>query len=157
MKVIAQSDLPHHDPEAGIETERWRELAQRVLITENVTEGELSVFFVDEKIMADLNVEHMGGEGPTDVLAFPIDGPDSVEDETTTKNNQPPRLLGDIFVCPAVARRNARTHGKTFEDEIALLVVHGVLHILGHDHAEDEEKQIMQQRERTLLANHHQS
>jgi len=157
LKVIVQSDLPHHDPEAGIETERWRKLAHRALTTERVTEGELSVFFVDEERMTSLNVEHMGGDGPTDVLAFPIDGPELVGNATTTTNDQPPRLLGDIFVCPAIARRNARTHGKTFEDEIALLVIHGVLHILGHDHAEDEEKRIMRQRERMLLADHHQS
>jgi len=156
LKVIAQSDLPDHDPEAGIETERWRNLAQQALIAENVTEGELSVFFVNEQRMADLNGKHMVGSGPTDVLAFPIDGPDPAGGQTSTEKNQPPKLLGDIFVCPAVARRNARTHGKAFEDEIALLVIHGVLHILGHDHALDEEKRIMQQRERILLADHHQ-
>ena len=157
MKVIAHSDLPHHDPEAEIETERWRKLAQQALTTESITEGELSIFFVDERSMASLNEAHMGKTGPTDVLAFPIDGPESVEGQKATGKDQPPQLLGDIFICPAIARKNAEEDGKIFENEVALLVIHGVLHILGHDHAKDEEKKIMQQRERILLADHHQS
>ena len=157
MKVIVHSDLPQHDTEADIETERWRKLAQQALTTESITEGELSIFFVDERTMTSLNEVHMGQIGPTDVLAFPIDGPESAENPKTAGKDQPPQLLGDIFICPAVARRNAVEHGKLFEDEVALLVIHGVLHILGHDHAEDEEKRIMQQRERILLADHHQS
>tara|TARA_Y100001970_G_C13867922_1_gene667497 strand:- start:65 stop:538 length:474 start_codon:yes stop_codon:yes gene_type:complete len=157
LKVIVHSDLPHHDPEADIETERWGKLAQQALTTENITEGELSIFFVDERTIASLNEAHMGETGPTDVLAFPIDGPESAANQRSTRKGHPPQLLGDIFVCPVVARRNANEHGKLFEDEVALLVIHGVLHILGHDHAEDEEKRIMQQREKILLADHHQS
>lgn len=157
MKVIAQSNLPHHDAEAGIETERWRILAEQALITEDISQGELSLFFIDEQVMANLNAEHMGEIGPTDVLAFPIDGPDQEIHETPTGSDQPPKLLGDVFICPSVARKNADLHGKSFEDEIALLVIHGVLHILGHDHALDEEKRVMQEREKSLLADHYQS
>ena len=156
MKVVAQSDLSHQDAEASIETERWRALAEQALVTENVTEGELTLFFVDEQIMAGLNAEHMGKTGPTDVLAFPIDGPAEAESRTSFEGDQLPRLLGDIFVCPSIARKNAALYGKSFEDEIALLVVHGVLHILGHDHAEDEEKRTMQEREKALLSDHYQ-
>ena len=156
MKVIAQSDLPRHDAEAGIETERWRRLAELALTAENISEGELTLFFIDEQIMADLNTEHMGETGPTDVLAFPIDGPTQQTAKTTVNPDGPPKILGDIFICPSVARKNADTYKKPFEDEIALLVIHGVLHILGHDHAEDEEKRIMQEREKVLLAHHYQ-
>ncbi|HEX8581809.1 MAG TPA: rRNA maturation RNase YbeY, partial [Acidimicrobiales bacterium] len=66
-----------------------------------------------------------------------------------------PILLGDVVICPAVARRNAGEHGVTYEDELALLVVHGVLHVLGQDHAEPEEAAAMQAEERDLLARFH--
>ena len=156
MKVIAQSDLQRHDAEAGIETERWRRLAELALTAENISEGELTLFFIDEQIMTDLNAEHMGETGPTDVLAFPIDGPTQGTAKTTIDPEGPPKILGDIFICPSIARKNADTYKKPFEDEIALLVIHGVLHILGHDHAEDEEKRIMQAREKVLLDHHYQ-
>ena len=156
MKVIAQSDLQRHDAEAGIETERWRRLAELAPTAENISEGELTLFFIDEQIMTDLNAEHMGETGPTDVLAFPIDGPTQGTVKTTIDPQGPPKILGDIFICPSIARKNADIYKKPFEDEIALLVIHGVLHILGHDHAEDEEKRIMQEREKVLLAHHYQ-
>ena len=153
--MIAQSDLQRHDAEAGIETERWRRLAELALTAENISEGELTLFFIDEQIMTDLNAEHMGETGPTDVLAFPIDGPTQGTAKTTIDPEGPPKILGDIFICPSIARKNADTYKKPFEDEIALLVIHGVLHILGHDHAEDEEKRIMQEREKVLLDHHY--
>ncbi len=92
--------------------------------------------------MAALNREHMGHEGPTDVLSFPIDGTDA----------GPDGLLGDVVVCPAVARRNAPDHAGTYDDELALLVVHGVLHVLGHDHADADDAEAMRAREVDLLA-----
>ena len=64
-------------------------------------------------------------------------------------------LLGDVVICPTVARRNAPEHAGTYEDELALLVVHGVLHVLGMDHAEPDETAAMQARERELLATLH--
>jgi probable rRNA maturation factor len=64
-------------------------------------------------------------------------------------------LLGDVVVCPSVAARNATDHGVSLEDEVALLVVHGLLHLLGMDHGEDDEAETMEQRERELLARFH--
>ena len=108
----------------------------------------------------------MGADGPTDVLAFPIDDPAVAgrwPDAGTTgpDRDEPdpsdlPLLLGDVIVCPAVAARQAPEHAGTLEDELALLVVHGVLHVLGHDHAEPEEAAVMQARERALLQRFHQ-
>ena len=66
-----------------------------------------------------------------------------------------PLLLGDVVVCPAVAERQAPDHGASYDDELALLVVHGVLHVLGHDHAEVDETARMQARERELLGRFH--
>ena len=83
----------------------------------------------------------------TDVLSFPLD-----DDEP-----QPgvPVLLGDVVVCPAVAADQASSHAGTLDDELALLVVHGVLHVLGHDHAEPAETATMRARELALLEAHH--
>jgi probable rRNA maturation factor len=130
--------------EEPVDVERWSRLATAVLDAEAVA-GELNLLFVDEAAMADLNAEHMGEAGPTDVLSFPIDGPDAGADG----------LLGDVVVCPAVARRNAPDHAGTYDDEVALLVVHGVLHVLGHDHAEPDEATVMRDREVAHLQRFH--
>lgn len=131
--VVAPVVVARDDQTAEpVEVDRWGELATVVLAAEGEA-GELNLLFVDEAAMAVLNQEHMGHEGPTDVLSFPIDGPGA----------GPDGLLGDVVVCPAVARRNAPAHAGTYEDELALLVVHGVLHVLGHDHAEADEAAVM--------------
>jgi probable rRNA maturation factor len=147
---------------APVDVERWVSLAHGVLVAEGVRgEAELSLLFVDEAAIAELNQRFMDAEGPTDVLAFPIDdpvasgrwpdagtaGPDRDEPEP----GDLPLLLGDVVVCPAVARRHALDHAGSYEDELALLVVHGVLHVLGHDHAAPAEAAAMQERERALL------
>ncbi len=148
--VVAISELDDDDPEAGVDVRRWERLAAAALDTERAPTGELNLLFVDEAVMTELNVEHMDGEGPTDVLAFPIDAEDALEGGL-------PVLLGDLVICPAVARRYAAEHGVSLVDELALLVVHGVLHVLGHDHAEPEETAFMKEREQALLAAHHHS
>ena len=125
-----------------VEVARWEALARHVLETEGVVgEAELAVLFVDETTMTELNATFMGGTGPTDVLAFPIDDDDvtvgrSPDGSTAGPHRDPgdgdiPLLLGDVVVCPAVAARNAPEHAGTYDDEIALLVVHGILHVLG--------------------------
>ena len=78
-------------------------------------------------------------------------GPDRAEPDL----DEIPLLLGDVVVCPAVAARNAPDHAGTVDDELALLVVHGVLHVLGHDHAEPDEAALMRARELALLEAHH--
>gem|GEM_PF-111701 len=104
--------------------------------------AEVGLAFIDIDEMTDLNVEHMGGTGPTDVLAFPIDG---VDDQTVPPDQ--PAMLGDIVICPEVAARSPQALG----DELALLVVHGALHLLGHDHAEPDETVVMKAHEVQLL------
>jgi len=141
VPVVVASDDQDDEP---VDLERWRRLAADVLVDEGAA-GELDLLFVDEATMAELNRVHLGHEGPTDVLSFPIDGADA----------GPDGLLGDVVVCPAVARRNAPDHAGTYDDEVALLVVHGVLHVLGHDHAEPDEEAVMRAREVDLLARFH--
>jgi probable rRNA maturation factor len=133
-----------------VDVNRWVELATEALVHEGITGGELTLVFVDETAMAELHLEHMGEPGPTDVLSFPIDldddGPTSGE-----TGEEIPSLLGDIVVCPSVAAANAPEHAGSVDDELALLVVHGVLHVLGHDHAEVDETAHMRARERSVL------
>ncbi|MCC6225528.1 MAG: rRNA maturation RNase YbeY [Microthrixaceae bacterium] len=132
-----------------IEVDRWGKLVAAVLGAEGVEgPGEVSVMFVGRDAMAELNVLHMGADGPTDVLSFPLDAGDELGagDE---------RLVGDVVVCPAVAWLNAPDHAGSFEDELAVLLVHGCLHLVGYDHAEEGERARMWARERELIATHH--
>ncbi len=151
-----------HDEQSGrIDVDRWAHLAERTLIHEGVADGELNLLFIGEPEMAELNHEHMGEVGPTDVLSFPIDADTDAATETGSGVGE--RLLGDVAICPAVAaaqapeHRAADGHDGTADDEIALLVVHGVLHVLGHDHAEPEQTAVMRSREGELLAAYHRS
>ena len=126
---VVTSDEQGAADAVAVDTARWSALATAVLAAEGAA-GELTLTFVDRDEIAALNAEHLGETGPTDVLSFPLD----------TAGDAPspgvPVLLGDVVVCPAVAADQAPAHAGTLDDELALLVVHGVLHVLGHDHAE---------------------
>ena len=152
----------------AVDVGRWAELARRVLEAEGVgDEVEVSLLFVDEPTIAELHERFLGASGPTDVLAFPLDeepvpGGRSPDEGGTgpggplsSEEDRVPVLLGDVVVCPTVAGRNAAEHEVTLEDEMALLVVHGLLHLLGMDHVEMGEAERMEQRERELLARFH--
>ena len=102
-------------------------------------ETEVSIILVDEQRMSQLHVEWMEEEGPTDVLSFPMDElciPGEGEDAQ-------PGILGDIALCPAFAEPQARANDQTLEEELAMLLTHGILHCLGYDHAEPEEHALM--------------
>jgi probable rRNA maturation factor len=133
------------ETDGTIEVERWAALVEGVLRAEGVSgPAETNVVFVGADEMSSLNAEHMGATGPTDVLSFPIDDAPSVSDEV--------RFVGDIVVCPEVAAANAPSHAGDVDDEIALLLVHGSLHLLGHDHAFPDERAAMWSAEQRLLA-----
>jgi probable rRNA maturation factor len=131
-----------------VDIERWRQLAEQVLLAES-QQGELSLTFVDPEEMAVLNAEFMGHEGPTDVLSFPLDA--ELGSEVQGASGPIPVLLGDVVICPQVASQAASSHAGTLIDEIALLVVHGILHVLGHDHDAEPRTSIMRRREMELL------
>src|SRR5438309_1610396 len=140
--TVFGADEQHDVP---VDVARWVRLAHLVLDEERVTERlgtdtEMSLLFVDASTIAELNERFLGSSGPTDVLAFPIDdelppsgrqpdqggrGPGTPADPT-----DPPTLLRDVVVCPAIASRQAGERGVPPEDEFSLLVVHGVLHLL---------------------------
>jgi probable rRNA maturation factor len=149
-----------------VDAPRWARLAEAVLEEEDLRgDAELSVLFVDEPYIADLNQRFLGKQGPTDVLAFPIDeeplesgrSPDSggTGPGMAPEPEDMPVLLGDIYICPAVAHRNAADHAGSYEDELALLVVHGLLHLMGMDHQDAEQAEEMEAKERELLARHY--
>jgi len=101
--------------------------------------AELCVTAVDEATIAELNGKWMEKDGPTDVLAFPMD-----ELRPGKVNEEPEEgVLGDLVLCPAVAERQAAVAGHATIDELDLLTVHGILHLLGYDHAEPEEHKEM--------------
>ena len=109
--------------------------------------AELSVVLVDAPAMEQLHLRWMDEPGPTDVLSFPMDelrpGVEDVEPE--------PGLLGDVVLCPQVAARQAASAGHAVEDELALLLTHGILHLLGYDHSDPAEEQEMFPLQRQLL------
>jgi probable rRNA maturation factor len=110
--------------------------------------AELCIKAVDEDTMTELNQKWMEGEGPTDVLAFPMD-----ELRPGLVNEEPEEgILGDLMLCPTVAERQAVTAGHSTEAELELLSVHGILHLLGYDHAEPEEHKEMFGLQDELLA-----
>jgi probable rRNA maturation factor len=113
--------------ESPVDVDGLVELARRTLVAEGLAEGELSLSFVDEAEIEDLHVRYLHEPGPTDVLSFPLDG----------ENDRGVRVLGDVVIAPAVAMRNNPDDPAA---ELRLLVVHGVLHLLGYDHEEEEEK-----------------
>jgi probable rRNA maturation factor len=106
--------------------------------------AELSIVVVDEDAMAELHEKWMGEPGPTDVLAFPMDelrpGGGARGDADLPSD---PALLGDVVLCPHVAARQAAEAGHSPQDELELLCTHGILHLLGYDHAEPEEHKEM--------------
>ena len=109
---------------------------------------ELSVTAVDEVRMAQLHREWMDEAGPTDVLSFPMD-----ELRTAPEGAEPQQgILGDIVVCPQVAAGQAAEAGRTLDQELALLVTHAMLHLIGYDHADEEELQQMFTLQDLLLA-----
>ena len=111
-------------------------------------ESELSLVLVDVAAMTELHIEWMDEPGPTDVLSFPMD-----ELRPGVEGHEPVAgMLGDIVICPQVAETQAQTAGHTRDDEIALLLTHGILHLLGYDHAEPAEHDEMFGLQADLLA-----
>lgn len=109
----------------------------------------LAISLVGREQMAQLNRKYLGKEGPTDVLSFPLE---DFREPPVVDPDGPPLLLGDVVICPSVVHGNAVAAAVAFDDEMALMVVHGILHLLGRDHVIDAEAELMEQREREILA-----
>jgi probable rRNA maturation factor len=139
------SIVSHRQPEP-LDLSAFERLAQFVLDHEDAPEyAELSIAIVDLAEMTTLNETYRGKEGPTDVLSFECDDLCAVSDADE------PLALGDVVIAPEVAESQAAEYGHTVEEELNLLLVHGVLHLLGYDHEDDADAEVMQARERSLL------
>ncbi len=103
---------------------------------------DLSITFVGDQEMEELHIKWMDEPGTTDVLSFPMDMPESKEDVVT---------LGDIVIDPLVAARQAQSAGHSTLHETSILVTHGLLHILGYDHADRDEEKIMFELQETIV------
>jgi probable rRNA maturation factor len=135
-------------------------LLAAVLLAEGVPRGsEAGLHLVGAEEMAELNLDAMGKDGPTDVLSFPLDGvsavggaDDGVDAGGRNGVGAVPHLVGDVVLCTEVAMRNASRHAGTMGDECRLLVVHGGLHLCGWDHETPRQQHDMWTRERELMA-----
>ena len=118
--------------------ERLKSIAQFTILAQVVhPDSELNISLLDEDEMSALHLRWMQEDGPTDVLAFPMD---EVKPNSATLG---PAMLGDIALCPIYANQNALKVHSSLQDELELLTVHGVLHLLGYDHMEADEKEVM--------------
>jgi probable rRNA maturation factor len=133
IEVLNETDA---DIDVDVLARQARFMLDRLLIH---PESELSLVFVDVPAMTELHVEWMDEPGPTDVLSFPMDelrpGVEGQDSE--------PGVLGDVVICPDVAAAQALTAGHSRDDEISLLLTHGILHLLGYDHGEPDEHEEM--------------
>ena len=142
-----QQDLP-------VDADTLRALAKVVLEREDMPSStEVGIMLVTDDEMAAHNHRFLGRQGPTDVLALPL-APPGVEhrDSTTRTGAGVPYALGDVIIAPRYVRTQAGRLGIAYEDEIALMVTHGLLHLIGYDHESDSDAERMESRERHLLA-----
>lgn len=131
-----------------IDIAEFVQLADFVLSAMHVsTEVELNIIFIDPEPMEELHVRWLDLDGPTDVMSFPMDElrPGTAENPTASGT------LGDICICPQVAEKQAREAGHSTAEEMLFLATHGMLHLMGYDHAEPEEKEEMFTLQRQLL------
>ncbi|ROS73667.1 rRNA maturation RNase YbeY [Cellulomonas sp. PhB143] len=143
MSVEVNNESGHEVDEA-----EFAALARYVLDALYVhPQTELALMFVEPDVMSELHVRWMDEEGPTDVLSFPMDELRPGREGDVT----PAGMLGDVVVCPQVAEGQAAVAGHSTVEEMLLLTTHGILHLLGYDHAEPEEEKEMFALQRTLL------
>jgi probable rRNA maturation factor len=136
--------VANEQSDVAVDEHRLVSLVRVAAAEEGVEPGaEVTVLLVDRQSMASLKEKWLGEPGPTDVLAFPMD--DQVPDEE-------PYILGDIVICPDVAREQVSTSGNNVTEEVDLLLVHGFLHLRGYDHVKPQDARAMRHRERKILA-----
>jgi probable rRNA maturation factor len=141
VSIEVMNETDHH-----VQEEDLVKVARHVLDALGVSPlAELAITLVDVEHMTELHVKWMGEPGPTDVLSFPMDeldlrgsrGAGHAHEEKP--DDTLPMMLGDVVLCPVVAEKQAKDAGHSFEDELHLLTTHGILHLVGFDHAEPEE------------------
>lgn len=146
MQIIDEQD-------ASVDLGLLGRLAGGVLSGEGYPRGCLvDVTLVAEERMADMNLRHRGNRGVTDVLALPLQVIEPGERDPSHGEGGPPLHLGDVVIAPDYVSRQAAREGTRFSEEMGLMVVHGVLHLLGYSHDSDSDAEVMEERERRHLA-----
>jgi probable rRNA maturation factor len=135
----------HDEQGLVVDTGRLRDVALRAAAGEGAT-GEISITLVDAQRIAELNARYLDGDGPTDVLSFPVDGLVT----SPPAEDEPPVLIGDIVLCPEIAIAQAPPGPDGAGSEFDLLVTHGVLHLLGYDHDSEAAAAAMRSREEAV-------
>jgi probable rRNA maturation factor len=131
-----------------VDARALRAAARRLLAAVDEDHASLSLTLVSDAEMRTINKEHRGKDRPTDVLSFSIDGAVPGNGQVAS----PERLLGDVVISVETARRQAAGYDATLQQEIYRLLIHGLLHVMGHDHQLAAERRIMQREERRLAA-----
>ena len=143
--MVRRQNIPR-SPLTRLEIER---IAGKLLERENLPgEIEISVLFTDNEGIRQLNREYRGIDTPTDVLSFPLSTPE----ELVQAPEETEVLLGDVVISVETAREQARQQGHSIKRESALLLTHGLLHLLGYDHGSEEERERMRQMESEVVA-----
>ena len=135
----------HDEQGMAVDTERIASLALATAAAEGAV-GEIGITLVEPDRIAELNEQHLGQSGPTDVLSFPVDG----LVRSAPGPGDPPVLIGDVVLCPAVAAAQAPPGPGGTASELDLLIAHGVLHLLGYDHDTEEAAAAMRAREEAV-------
>ncbi len=123
--------------------------AKRLLVAVDEADAALSLSIVSDAAMRAINRDHRGKDRSTDVLSFALDG-ETARGAASRQN--PERLLGDVVISVETARRQAADYDATLQEELYRLLIHGLLHVLGHDHVRPDERRVMHREERRLAA-----
>jgi len=144
MPVVIDVFVANEQSDVSLDEHRLVSLARLAASEEDVDpRAEVTVLLVERPAMASLKERWLGEPGPTDVLAFPMD--EQVPDDE-------PYILGDIVICPDVAREQAQGSDRQVSEEVDLLLVHGFLHLCGYDHVRPQDARSMRHRERKILS-----
>lgn len=137
---------------SGVDTRRLKTIARKLLREVDEPDSSLSISLVDDAAIQVLNREHRGKDKPTDVLSFPMYEAGESPFRQAQHDTEPERLLGDVVISIDTARRQAADYDAPLQNEIYRLLIHGILHVLGHDHEEPAERAAMEAEERRLAA-----
>ena len=132
-------DVDNQQNDLQISTDRIVFIARSVVSEENQKYDEVAIHFVTREAICSLHSDHFNDPSPTDCISFPV-----VEEDPLASY----RLLGDVFVCPSVAKEYAEQHNKNPYEELTLYIVHGLLHLLGYDDLEEKERTRMRAAEK---------
>jgi rRNA maturation RNase YbeY len=136
---------------SGVDGRRLKNDARKLLKAVGEGSSSLSISLVNDRRMAMLNRRHRGKDSPTDVLSFPLHS-EGAHHEQPVDGERPERLLGDVVISIDTARRQAAEYSAPLQNEINRLLIHGILHVLGHDHEKPKERAAMEAEERRLAA-----